>query len=161
MNIMVVSDDHGITGFEEAYRLLRKKVGTIDALLHAGDVEHFNEDYYARICECPVYIVRGNNDFNDAPLERMVNLGGKKIFITHGHRYGVYTDKQRLYLAGKERGADIIVFGHTHVAEHIKMDDMDILNPGSITLPRRGRYGSCALINIEDDQVAITHFSLV
>ena len=39
MNIMIISDDHGIAGFAKAYKDALKTYGTIDALIHAGDTE--------------------------------------------------------------------------------------------------------------------------
>lgn len=161
MNIMVISDDHGMPGFAEAFELMKRKTGKIDAVFHAGDTQGFDKAYYEAICQCPVYIVRGNNDYNDMPYDLFVEIGGKRIFMTHGHNYGVYGDKQRVYYAGKQRNADVVIFGHTHVPEHIKLPDMDLLNPGSLTLPRRGRCGCCANLLIDGADVLITHFTLV
>lgn len=155
MNIMIISDDHGIAGFAKAYKDALKTYGTIDALIHAGDTERGDNEYYSDICDCPVYIVRGNNDYNDLPNEIFVQLGGKKIFVTHGHMYGVYMGVQKLYYAGLEKGADIVVYGHTHFANHQKGKDVEIINPGSLTGIRSGNCSYAVLIINEDETTKV------
>ena len=147
---MVVSDDHGRDTFEQAYADAVKRYGTVDALFHAGDTGRYDNEYYTSICGCQAYIVKGNNDFNANPQELTVDVGGKKIFLTHGHRYGVYTGVERLYFAGLERNADIIIYGHTHIPLHQSGDKLEIINPGSVA-GIRSNTKSYAIIDIQGD----------
>ena len=55
---------------------------------------------------------------------------GKKILITHGHIYN-----QEKLPKGK---FDAIVYGHTHIWELKKVNNMVICNTGSITFPKNG-----------------------
>ena len=59
MKIVIVSDTHGS----------RKNIENVcecnpdaDMLIHLGDVEG-DEDYIPAVADCPVHMVRGNNDF--------------------------------------------------------------------------------------------------
>ena len=66
MKILVVSDTHG---HEKNLMTVLNRVRPVDALIHCGDVEG-GEDYIRAAAECPVYMVRGNNDyFSDLPRE--------------------------------------------------------------------------------------------
>lgn len=150
MKFLIVSDDHGIEAFEQAYKLFEKKYGEPEAVIHAGDISPFNKEYYERIAGCPVYLVRGNNDYNDAPMELLLEFGNRKVFVTHGHRYGVYMGLQNLAYAAEERGADIVVFGHTHHALHVKAKGVHFINPGSLALPRGGSVPSCACMILDE-----------
>lgn len=148
MNIMVVGDDHGADVFGVAYEQAVSVFGEIDAVIHTGDSERIDDEYYQEICGMPIMGVKGNNDYNGAPLFLLVTLGGKNIFVTHGHSYGVYMGVQSLYYAGLEKEADIIIYGHTHRADHIKAKDVDIINPGSLSGVRSGCC-SYAVIQID------------
>ena len=132
MNIMIVSDDHGYGVFEEAYNDAVSKYNSIDMVLHAGDSEKASDDYYNRICDCPIYMVKGNNDFSNMPLEKIVECQDVRIFLTHGHRYGVYMGITNLIYAAKEKEAGIVIYGHTHCPFHRKAGDVEVINPGSL-----------------------------
>lgn len=150
MNILVIGDDHGSKVFEQVYELAVKRFGQIDVVIHTGDSE-MNElkgDYYWNICKCPLYMVRGNCDFDNKPIELRIEIGNKKFFVTHGHKYNVYYDMQSLVYAGGD--ADYIIFGHTHRACEIGMKNATILNPGSLTKPRGSKYGSFAVVSEND-----------
>ena len=86
MKILVVSDTHRhAENFEKVY----EKVKPVDAVLHLGDMEG-QEDLIRSIADCPVYFVKGNCDLHtDEPLERELSLGGVKILMAHGHKYGI------------------------------------------------------------------------
>lgn len=159
INVLVVSDDHGKDGFENAFKVAEKKYGKIQYVIHAGDIESRQNCYYEKIAGCPVYIVRGNNDYNDNPVEIVTDIGGLKIFVTHGHKYGVYLGLQNLYYAAKERQADIAIYGHTHHADYVEADVMKIVNPGSLTEPRGSKNGSFAMLIIENCTVKIEHIA--
>ena len=63
-----------------------------DMLIHCGDVEG-REIFIEALTECPCHIVSGNNDFfSDLPREEIVEAGNNRIFVTHGHYYGVSMD---------------------------------------------------------------------
>ncbi len=58
-------------------------------------------------------------------------LGGRMIFLTHGHRY--HADA----LPPLQRG-DLLIHGHTHVPAAEDRGDVIVLNPGSTSLPKAG-----------------------
>lgn len=134
MKVLIVSDSHGKNTHLE--RVLEKEKD-IDFLIHLGDLEG-TEQYLAGILQCPMVLVSGNNDyFSNLEREKLFELKGYQIFITHGHRYQVYEGAELLKEIGKELKADIVMFGHTHIPYLDTDDGIIILNPGSISQPRQ------------------------
>ncbi len=133
MRILVVSDTHGENkGVIDTILDMDK----VDFLIHLGDHASDGEKI-SKILGIPAFIVRGNcdydSDYNDYEL---VELAGKKLFLTHGHLYNVRMSLDKLYYKALEMEADIALFGHTHIAMNIVHDDLIIMNPGSPSLPR-------------------------
>ena len=53
---------------------------------------------------------------------------------------------------GRSRGADLVMFGHTHRPFFLQKDGMTILNPGSLSFPRQeGRRGSYMIMEVDGD----------
>ena len=156
MKILIVSDNHGRTGNLEQ---VIKNQSPIDYLLHAGDTEG-TEDYIEALLDCPSAIVSGNNDFfSGLPFELTVKLGKYKVWITHGHMYGIYMGTKRLEKEMEYRDVDIAVVGHTHMPMIQWCGDKVIVNPGSISLPRQpGRKPSYMIMEIDRDGEA--HFTI-
>lgn len=107
----------------------------VDWIIHAGDVHSDVEDLLIAYPKTPVAYVKGNNDFflRDVPEDRFFTLGGVRIFLTHGHNYGVKYSLSALFKKGSELGADICIFGHTHTAVCEKMGGITLFNPGAAT----------------------------
>lgn len=149
MRIGIISDSHGdIYGVRRAI----KHMGSVDLIVHLGDycrdAKKVSDDIGREI----VY-VRGNCDFSrEVPSELIIEKEGKKIFLTHGHNYNVKSDYTNIYFKGLQEGADVVLFGHTHWPDVFEKDNILFLNPGSISMPRRGRetYG---LLIIEGGQI--------
>lgn len=157
MKILVVSDTHGRCYYLE--RALRK-VGTIDMLIHLGDMEG-DEQYIQAIANCPVEMVSGNNDFfSDIPRDKFIQIGKYYIMLTHGHRYGVNYGIEHLKEVALLQGADIVMFGHTHQPLiDLTNDHIYAINPGSITQPRQnGRIPTFILMELDRD--GEVHFTL-
>ncbi len=145
MDILVLSDSHSRREMiEEA---VGRQIKKPDAIIFLGD--GLRDIISADIGDIPIYSVAGNCDagsvFFDSstPIEQNLLIGEKRIFFTHGHKYGVKSTLSPLLSEGVKRGADIILFGHTHMAAEgvlapdndygIKTDrDVYIMNPGSI-----------------------------
>ena len=96
--------------------------------------------------------MRGNTDFGTSQVtERIVELGGKRLFLCHGHTYGVEAGLTRLYLRAKELGCHAALFGHTHVAFLDEGGEVTLLNPGSPSRPRGGSRRAMGLLTIRGD----------
>ncbi|MCF2667807.1 MULTISPECIES: metallophosphoesterase family protein [Lachnospiraceae] len=146
MKVVIVSDTHG------SHRNLEKVLEEekpMDMLIHLGDVEG-GEDYITALADCPTHIVRGNNDFfSDLPGEEEFMMGGYHMFISHGHYYYVSMGEERLKEEARARGADIVMYGHTHKPTLTREEDLITLNPGSIAYPRQeGRRPSYMVMEI-------------
>ena len=63
---------------------------------------------------------------------------GKRLFLTHGHRY---TPDQLPQL----NEGDIYLYGHTHLWEINQKEGVWMCNPGSIALPKENRPASYAI----------------
>ena len=106
MLIAVISDSHGN---RISIDKVKKRISSADVLLFLGDGEgdlrEITEEFKGE-----VYAVRGNCDMRGLyPEERLIELQGKKIFMCHGHRYGVKYGYNSIFYRGKEVGADIVV----------------------------------------------------
>ena len=100
-----------------------------DLLIHCGD-------YGLDLKGNTVYHVKGNCDpWSSAPSEALVEVEGHVLLIVHGHRHHVKTGLLSLAYYAGERGADIVLFGHTHRAVIAEEGKLILINPGSISLP--------------------------
>ena len=78
------------------------------------------------------YAVAGNCDFGALePLDGLAAFDGVVVFYTHGHMYGVKYDLDTLSDAAAARGANVALFGHTHVPVAEQRGDVFLFNPGS------------------------------
>ncbi len=134
MKILIVSDSHGR---EENLKKAINQEESIDMLIHLGD-SNGNIDYIKGLVNCPVHIVCGNNDFFcNVESDLLINILDYRVFLTHGHRYGVNYDLDRIKSIGRQLEVDIIMYGHTHRPHLETSGDIWVINPGSITLPRQ------------------------
>lgn len=147
MLIAIISDTHRMDRY---INLAKELIKEADILIHLGDnvedVDILESGFNGKI-----YAVSGNCDYsNKYPKERIIEINGKRIFFTHGDIYGVKNGLNNIYFKGRELEADIVLFGHTHEAMIEKANNMILMNPGSISLPRlKGRY--IGFIDINED----------
>lgn len=151
MRILLVSDSHGNVDFLEENI---DKIGKIDRVFHLGDYAR-DVEKIKDILDLPIDLVKGNNDlFDPHEEEKIIHLEDLTIFMTHGHKYGVYIGTNRLYYKGLEVGADLVLYGHTHFYNFDDRGDMKILNPGSLSLPRDGKR-SMVILDIEGKEIRV------
>lgn len=111
--LLILSDSHGST---QAVRRILAAEKDADAVIFLGDGLH---DLELALTEAPktrVYSVAGNCDFGALePLDGLAAFDSVVIFYTHGHMYGVKYDLDTLAEAAAARGAEVALFGHTHI----------------------------------------------
>ena len=149
MRIIVLSDTHGyINNVVDKMMTMDKP----DLIIHLGDNARDGEKVSQEL-GIESIVVKGNCDLDSIYNEdELIEIKGKKIFLTHGHRYDVNGGLNRIYYKGLEIGADIILFGHTHIPINIKEDNLIIMNPGSPTNPRKAdKIPTFGLIDIKEN----------
>lgn len=152
----------GVTGDTHGSRCLSEivlRAGTVNAWLHSGD--HYNDAYaLAELSEAPVVAVCGNCDHAGGPglAEEFLRIGNKKVMLTHGHRYKVKQGTDELLWWAVQYELDIVVYGHTHVAQISNHDGVLLFNPGSPTLPRHGDPGSFGILTITSENSLTPQF---
>lgn len=152
MKLLIFSDSHCRT--ELMNKIAEKYKSVINGIIHLGDCTEDVSELFNICGGIPVYQVRGNNDFdNGFPLERTIDICGRKIFMTHGHRQRVYHNTTSLYYTAAQNGADIALFGHTHVPYLQNEGGIIVMNPGSISLPRDNVGKTFAFITFEGGKI--------
>ncbi len=158
MRIGLISDTHEF--LDAAYKAM-EAMGPVDLLIHAGD--HYRDAAkIAAAINVPMHAVVGNCDPRaDGPGEKVLEVGGVVLYITHGHRHNVKISTQSLCARAVELKADVAIYGHTHVPEcgrilvagHYKGEGLLLINPGSISIPRGGGGNSYGILEIRDGVV--------
>jgi putative phosphoesterase len=82
--------------------------------------------------------VRGNNDYSANSVSENVvfDFADHRFYLCHGHRHSLYAGYFSLVNAAQSNGADIVLFGHTHVPFCKTEDGILLVNPGSAGRPR-------------------------
>jgi len=144
MKILVVSDTH--KGFSPLLELALRYNGKIDMLIHLGDGKDDIDDLTSALPDLPIRAVCGNCDWASLnPYTDIVSAGGAKIFICHGHQFGVDRTLDRLASEAKRLGASAALFGHTHCQHYSELFGVQCINPGSLCKPRDGKHGYAIL----------------
>ena len=143
MKAAVFSDTHA----NIALMLQAARESGADVFIHLGDHDRDAEALRREFPDKPLYVVAGNCDPGSrAPLAEVVPLGDVKIYICHGHQYGVdYGDVSRLVYAAQERGCRLALYGHTHRPDRQEIGGVQVLNPGTAG---KGRQRSWALVEV-------------
>lgn len=148
MKILVFSDSHrSLSGMYAAIELHRPQ-----QVIHLGDIMDDAEEVAKHYPAIPFCLVPGNCDgwVVTVPVKKQIVLGGKSILLSHGHRWGVKSGYDGAIADARAVGADILLFGHTHVPLCRQLEDgLWMMNPG----PARSGYG---LIEIADGNISCT-----
>jgi putative phosphoesterase len=143
MQIGIISDTHNRLP-AEIFTIFKN----VDTILHAGDIceEQVLLDL-ERIA--PVRAIFGNMDgfplVSNLKRIEFFTLENSRICMIHAIRSAKNFAFELLRMKEK---ADIVVFGHSHVAEVTKFNDILFINPGSASSPRHGTKRSVALLEL-------------
>lgn len=134
MKVLVFSDSHSnIENIKKAINMFENEV---EFIVHLGDYVDDVKNLKSLYKNKTFLQVAGNNDFTRIDNEKIININKHKVFITHGHEYNVYFGIDRLYYRLNELGVNTALYGHTHKPLAFSENNILILNPGSISLPR-------------------------
>ena len=149
MRLLVISDTHG--DISKVCKVVNEIKDLIDGIIHLGDIVEDADKLRKLYSQIPVYNICGNCDYGtNVPPMNILDFEGKKIFITHGHLFSVYYDTTKLVYKAMELGADVALFGHTHIPHLEKIHNVYAMNQGSLTQPRGGSKPSYGIIKIEN-----------
>ena len=151
MKVIVLSDTHAPRHWRSCPPAVAEHLRGADLILHAGDV------CTARVLDelaayAPVRAVRGNNDGPDvaawgAPDTLELDLGGLRAAMIHdsGPAAGRPARMRRRF-----PGAELVVFGHSHIPLDHTENGQRIFNPGSPTDRRRQPQGTIGVLHVQD-----------
>ena len=131
MRILVVSDTHGNDGNLRRAILAQPKA---EVVIHLGDGEEEMERAKSSFPDKTFLAVKGNCDLaSSLPPLGEFTAEGVKIFYTHGHLDGVKSGQYTIVCAARERGAQVLLYGHTHNAFTDYEEGLYMMNPGSLS----------------------------
>ena len=133
---LLFSDTHGKTGNLEW--VLRTE-DPFYGLCFCGDGEGL-ENILRNLPGCPpvIHMVAGNNDWTSLlPEEAVFSLGTHRVFMTHGHRFGIRRSLEILSETAREKACDLCFFGHSHRPYMEICGGVYCVNPGSLSEPRQ------------------------
>lgn len=146
MKIGITGDTHRNT---QAIRQIISMVPPVEMWLHTGD-HAADANLLHNLSGLPVTSVTGNCDYirDAAKPDELLEIEGFHIWLTHGHKYIGHHEAADMAWWGRQLGADIIVYGHTHVPRNEYYGDILLLNPGSPCRPRGGSQPSFAVLTL-------------
>lgn len=175
MTAIILSDTHGMSHRIEQVLSLNRRA---DALLFLGDgIRDLSEE----IISSPTRLfggVRGNCDsfslltsnysFSD---ELLLQMGAYTVLMMHGHRHSVKSGTDAAIRYAASRGADVLLYGHTHIPEERYIPEgseiggirlsrpMYVFNPGSLGAPTDGvpHFG---IMELRQGQLLFSHGTL-
>ena len=127
--LVILSDSHNTP---EALRRIFAAEKDMDAAVFLGDGLRDLDKVAPQYAWLRVYAVAGNCDYGALePQDGLAAFDKVGIFYTHGHMYGVKYDLDTLAQAAKARGAEVALFGHTHIPHAETRSGVFLFNPGS------------------------------
>ncbi|MDD5791176.1 MAG: YfcE family phosphodiesterase [Erysipelotrichaceae bacterium] len=152
VKLCLVSDNHGDRG--SLSKILYDNPDC-DYYLHCGDSEMLEDEVR------PFISVKGNNDyFSSFPKFRLMEIEGHRILIIHGHRIISPANIEGLAAIAKEKGCDVVFFGHIHIFTDAVIDGIRLINPGSTFYNRDYSEPCYAILHINRQNIEVKRINL-
>lgn len=159
MKLLVISDIHGSAYYANKIKEIfikekPDKLILLGDLYYHGPRNQFTKDYnpmqVAKILnelKSHILAVKGNCDADVDQMiskfemveNRILKVGEKNIFFTHGHKYNMEHIPTEDF--------DILVYGHLHTGFIKEKNGKLFVNSGSISLPKNDTKNSYVIIN--------------
>jgi putative phosphoesterase len=154
VRVVVLSDTHAPRRWRACPPAVAGYLRQADLILHAGDV--CTASVLTELAEyAPVTAVAGNNDDPSvaawgAAETAELDLDGLRVAMVHdsGARTGRLPRMRRRF-----PGADLVVFGHSHIPLDESAPGLRIFNPGSPTDRRRQPHGTLGVLEVDDGRL--------
>ena len=158
MRVLVISDIHGSYYYANKINEINKKENP-DKIILLGDLYYngprndLNQEYAPmKVAEIlnslkdKILAIKGNCDaevdemISDFKLEDhlLLNINGKKIYFTHGHKYNIENIPYEDF--------EVLIYGHIHQGFIQEKEGYLFANPGSISLPKCGTEHSYLIL---------------
>ena len=142
MKLVVFSDAHG---YKEIVERIVNFNSDADYFISLGDSE-LEQDF---LLSNDIIMIKGNYPRDPGFVyEREMEVEGLNFFLIHGHKYGVQRSLKKLIKHTINNNYDVVLYGHTHIADVMKVGKALILNPGSCARPRNDVAPSYLVIEI-------------
>jgi uncharacterized protein len=154
VRVVVLSDTHAPRRWRTCPPAVAGYLRHADLILHAGDV--CTASVLTELAEyAPVTAVVGNNDDPSvaewgAAATAELDLDGLGVAMVHdsGAKTGRLQRMRRRF-----PGADLVVFGHSHIPLDESVPGLRIFNPGSPTDRRRQPHGTLGVLEVDDGRL--------
>lgn len=145
MRLLVVSDTHG----KAPLGLIANLAAACDRVVHLGD--GFDDGQKLALMQpTPVIQVLGNSDLPLSVVpEKILEIAGWTILLTHGHRYGVKTSLVKLVDHADAMGANLALFGHIHRRRWEDAGKVKAFCPSSAAYNYDGTPPSVGILDLE------------
>jgi putative phosphoesterase len=154
MKILIMSDSHGWS--KQVSEVVERHQSEVDAMFHCGDSELHPEAPELK----GLVVVQGNCDMGfDFSEEKFESVQGVNVYVTHGHLYNVKMKMDPITYRGEEMKADIVCFGHSHIATSFQQNGVVYINPGSLRLPIRPKEQTYCICEVGDAEVIVRLYS--
>jgi len=149
--LLVFSDSHGnVRNLKAVFNWANDHIPPNDTIIAAAFLGDGISDLEFASDETGFYtdwkLVMGNNDFGIVMPETLAfDFAEHHFFMCHGHRYNLYSGFNFLINAAKNAGADVVLYGHTHIPHYKIVNGVTFINPGSVGRPR-GKIGASFVV---------------
>ena len=148
MIIGVMSDTHGNCAMMHCAADHMKEESEVDLIFHLGDDYSDGEELSLSGTETRIIPGLWCEEYHAPSIPNMLVETFEGVTLSCAH-----ADQD---LTARERGANIVMTGHTHVAKIGKLGDAIYVNPGHLKSSRdRGQSPSYAVIHIQGDVLDI------
>jgi hypothetical protein len=154
MKITVVADSH------KDFHVLKSVAEAntdADLFIHLGDGQYELIDVANLYPSMKFVFVKGNADHGGIKEERVITVGGINIFCAHGHTLDVHNGTEQLLDKAVFHECSIALYAHTHLYKTDFVNNIYVMNPGSISEPRGKNPPTYGVIEIDGDKTIKMH----
>ena len=152
--LLILSDTH-LSEDADLPAAVTELAADCDGVIHAGDVT--TPGALAKVRSLgPATVALGNMDHSALtgvlPELAEATVEGVKIGVIHGwgKPQGIV---QRILPKVRDRGFDVVVYGHSHMPDISGAEGILFINPGSATDRRWAAYRSVGILEVADGKV--------
>ena len=152
MKLGIISDTHKKVGrAKKVIDLLVEK--NVNAIIHAGDIVKIETIELIKQTNLPYRAVFGNNDFDLLSLQNEFHI----MKEPHYFKVGNVTIKLMHHPFYFSPDTDIIIYGHTHIADIKYINQVLFLNPGEVCA-RNKPISEFMILDIKEDKYIIDYY---